>query len=77
MFSCQIKYKLSKKTLVEKLAQRKLQESKGPVHLLHVPLPNNISEARDNYANCNNIKIKNMKLNTFFCFASNYLISKK
>ena len=40
-----------KKTLVEKLAQRKLQESKGPVHLLHVPLPNNISEARDNYAN--------------------------
>ena len=51
MFSCQIKYKLSKKTLVEKLAQRKLQESKGPVHFLHVPLPNNISEARDNYAN--------------------------
>ena len=51
MFSCQIKYKRSKKTLVEKLAQRKLQESKGPVHLLHVPLPNNVSEARDNYAN--------------------------
>ena len=37
--------------IVTRVQESKLQESKGPVHLLHVPLPNNISEARDNYAN--------------------------
>ena len=76
MFSCQIKYKLSKKTLVEKLAQRKLQESKGPVYYMYLCLII-LVKLEIITQTFNNIRIKKHEAQYFLCFASNYVISKK